>query len=177
MRRRKGAITAFEGACLVAVLLGVFLFPTGQSKESSRRTAGLSHAKILAIALQMYCDDDNGIYPYVVHSKSLAPLLSQYLGPTVNTPGRGSYWDTCNRDQPATFEYNLSLGGVDRAKVEGIEWVPTFFDPYLRKSDQGDWQRLSGTTQGASKYVSITDWPRYRANLVLTFQPHGNPID
>ena len=85
MYRRRLGFTLIELLVVIAIIaiLAAILFPVfARAREKARQTQCLSNYKQLALAVQMYIQDYDGVYPYVVSgdvTTDLPGLLNPYI--------------------------------------------------------------------------------------------------
>jgi prepilin-type N-terminal cleavage/methylation domain-containing protein len=87
---------------IIGILAATVLVNTNKARESARLARAIKETSAIATAIQLYMDDNGGVYPADV-SRGLPPGLEPYLGPGSwpSGPWPGSVYDWENWDDPS----------------------------------------------------------------------------
>jgi len=124
MRSRRG-FTLIELLVVIAIIgiLAAMIFPVfAQARESARKAVCLSNVKNLALAMQMYLNDNTDTLP----PHKMSAEVEEYLS---GVPGNGSQAWACP-NQPNTTE---PIEFANRMNPY-LEW-PVVLDPYIKNRD------------------------------------------
>ncbi|MDR3689106.1 MAG: zinc-ribbon domain-containing protein [Fimbriimonas sp.] len=107
---------AFVCICPVLLVLAAILFPVfSQARQAAQRTVALSNSKQAALAMKMYANDFDDLFPYVQNTPSAIDVLQHYVSTRTifNSPIEGG-----------TFEFNLNIAGVKSSDIPLQASVP-----------------------------------------------------
>jgi hypothetical protein len=113
--------------------------------ERAKRTAALSNAKQIAMALMMYSADYDDYLPYVQSTAGLKAALMPYLK-------NEGIWDTYNPG--ARFLFNMCLSGVSCVSIEEPAKTPMIYESAPFK----DGTRIVAFADGHASRLSEADW-------------------
>lgn len=140
---------------LAAILLPVFT----QAKVAAQKTASLSNIKQAALAVLMYCGDNDDHMPYVHSTGAVVKLTHPYLKDV-------SIWWTSDGRR---FLFNMAVSGVNASAIER----PSETVLVYAEKPRSDGTREVAFVDGHAKIVKPEEWARYESTLRRTIQPNG----
>jgi prepilin-type processing-associated H-X9-DG protein len=114
--------------CLCPVVLAAILFPVfQQARNQAKAAASLSRAKQVDLAVLMYVNDSNDVYPPFTSAEDMAGKLTPYFKGPGATPEGTQALQTSAR----SYVWNLAIsGGIDTTLPEpSTAWLLHSKDP------------------------------------------------
>ena len=109
-------------SCTCFVMLAAILFPVFESaKKQAKATLALSQAKQVDLAVLMYLNDSDDVYPSFVSSGEIVNRLTPYFKVPESTPERVQALQA----SASSYVWNVALSGgdVDTLPEPGAAWV------------------------------------------------------
>ncbi|AIE87367.1 hypothetical protein [Fimbriimonas ginsengisoli] len=118
-----------------------------------KQIGAVVNTKALAIALNMYAEDADGIYPNVRNLKSLKVVTWPYVKDK-------STWKTEN--PKSEIRFNSSVGGVAKASIKNPAEIVMFYE----SKPWPDGLRAVSFVDGHARLVHTFDWGKIAGTLV-----------
>lgn len=136
----------------------------GGSNVADGKTATVSNAKQMSLALMMYAGDYDDDIPYVQSTKAAFEVIYPYMKNKDITK-------SLNPDG-AKFLLNMALAGVNMATIESPAETVMFYED----KPWADGTRVVSFTDGHVKRLSAEEWERYKPTLSLKLTKKGKPL-
>lgn len=153
----------------IAALICAAVLALAQVDFKQQRTAGMSHAKQIAVGLLIYCSDYDDISPWAQDTATVQAITFPYIK-------NKDVWQTMN-PAGSVFEFNTVAGGVNMAHMsnpsalvmywETKPWpdgtrIVAYWDGHVKLSSEAEWKKISISMKTKQKRTAKKPLPKLK---------------